>query len=134
MRVLLDTDVTLDFVLQRMSHFVEAKEIFVLLTQSKFEAYFCAITPLNVAYIAQKLGAVQTRRSISKLLQLVKISEIDVKILQNAINSPTSDYEDAVQHESAVAENLDVIVTRNTNDFAGATVKIYSPTEFLAAL
>lgn len=135
MRVLLDTDVILDFVTQRMPHFVEAKEIFVLLTQNKFEAYFCAITPLNVAYIAQKqFGAVQTRQSISKLLQLVKISEVDAKILQNAINSPIADYEDAVQHESAVAENLDAIVTRNTKDFANATVKVYSPTEFLAIL
>lgn len=134
-RVLLDTDVTLDFVLQRMPYFVEAKEIFVFLTQNKFEAYFCATTPLNIAYIAQKqVGTVQTRQNIAKLLQLVKISKIDAQILQNAINSPITDYEDAVQHESAIADNLDAIVTRNTKDFANATVKIYSPIEFLEVL
>ena len=52
-------------------------------------------------------------------------------MLQNALTSPITDYEDAVQNECALAENLDAIVTRNTKDYKNSSVKIYSPTEFL---
>lgn len=135
MRILLDTDVNLDLVLQRQPFCVEAKEIFVRLTNREFEAYICDITILNISFIARKeLDNTQIRRAISQLLQLVKISKIDALILQKALTSPISDYEDAVQHESAIVENLDAIVTRNTKDFANATVKVYSPSEFLEIL
>lgn len=135
MRILLDTDVNLDLILQRQPFYTAAKEIFVRLSNGEFEAYVCDITILNISFITRKeLDSSQIRQTISQLLQLVKISKIDALILQKAITSPISDYEDAVQHESAIAENLDAIVTRNTKDFANASLKVYSPNEFLEFL
>lgn len=132
MRVLLDTDVNLDFILQRQPFYVEAKEIFVRLGKGDFEGFVCGITPLNISYIARKeFGNDKTRLEISKLLQLVNICEINAKILRSALTSTITDFEDAVQNESAIAENLDVIITRNTKDFANSTLKIYTPSEFL---
>lgn len=68
---------------------------------------------------------------LEKLLKLVKICPVDSKNLQSALTSPITDYEDAVQHECAVSENLDAIVTRNAKDYKNASVKVYSPSEFL---
>ena len=134
-RMLLDTDINLDFVLARQPFFVEAKEIFLQLAQNKFEAYIADITAINIYYFGRKeKGRDDTLKELEKLLRLVKICSVDSIILQKAINSPISDYEDAVQHECAVAENLDAIVTRNTKDFKNSSVKIYSPTEFLQIL
>jgi len=65
---------------------------------------------------------------------LAKICTAETVILQKALISLITDYEDAVQHECAVAENLDAIVTRNAKDFKNAVIKIYSPTEFLQVL
>ena len=48
MRILLDTDINLDFILARQPFFVEAREIFVGLAQNKFEAYIAGITAINV--------------------------------------------------------------------------------------
>lgn len=45
-----------------------------------------------------------------------------------------SDYEDAVQCASAISAGLDAIVTRNTKDYAGSPIPVYSPSEFLAIL
>lgn len=73
-------------------------------------------------------------KELEKLLRIVKICSVNSSMLQAAINSPITDYEDAVQHECALAENLDAIVTRNTKDYKNASIKVYSPTEFLAAL
>ena len=70
-------------------------------------------------------------QEVQKLLQLVEICPVNSNILHQALLSPVTDYEDAVQCESAIAENLDAIVTRNTKDFANSPILIYSPTEFL---
>jgi len=134
-RILLDTDVNLDFVLERQPFFVEAKEIFMQLAQNKFEAYIADVTAVNIYYFGRKeKGRTETLKELEKLLRLVKICSISSTILQKAINSPITDYEDAVQHECAVAENLAAIVTRNVKDFKNSSLKVYSPTEFLRIL
>lgn len=132
MRILLDTDVNLDFVLARQPFFVEAKEVFVQLAQNKFEAYMASITAINIYYFGRKeKGRDYTLQELEKLLRIVRICPVNSIVLQKAINSPILDYEDAVQHECAVAENLDAIVTRNIKDYTNSSIKVYLPSEFL---
>ena len=131
MRVLIDSDVNLDFILQRQPFFIEAAEIFTRLGNGKFDAYISAVTPINVYYFTRKAKGINgARQAVQDLLIAAKVCAIDDKILQDAHNSPITDYEDAVQHECAVAENLDAIVTRNLKDYKNSTIKVYSPSEF----
>ena len=133
--VLIDTDVTLDFVLQRQLFFAEASEIFTRLGNGEFEAYISAVMPINVFYFTRKAkGLIGARQAVQDLLVSMQICEINQKILQSALTSPITDYEDAVQHECAASENLNAIITRNTKDYKNASVKIYSPTEFLQVI
>lgn len=135
MRVLLDTNVVLDFVLARQPFFVEANVIFVRLQNGEFDASVSPITPINVFYTTRKEKEKATAfAAIEELLKLVQIARSDSEIFQNALLLGFNDYEDAVQHECAVAENLDAIVTRNTKDYKNSSVKVYSPTEFLQFL
>ncbi len=82
--------------------------------------------------------AVKIQNNINKavrcLLLLVEVCRMDKQILQNAFSLNFTDYEDAVQCASALAENLDAIVTRNTKDYKNSLVKIYSPSKFLQFL
>ena len=134
-KALLDTDVNLDFILQRQPFFAEADEIFLRCSNGDFEAYVCDITPVNIFYIGRKeIGRQPTVQAIADLLRMAKICTVEKNILQMALTSPITDYEDAVQHECAAAENLDAIVTRNTKDYKNSSVKIYSPSEFLQFL
>lgn len=135
MRVLLDTNVVLDFVLARQPFFIEADEIFSRLRNRDFEVFVSAITPINVFYTTRKETDKATAFSaVEELLKLVQIAESNNRIYQNALALSFNDYEDAVQHECAASENLDAIVTRNTKDYKKASVKIYSPTEFLQVI
>jgi predicted nucleic acid-binding protein len=135
MRVLIDTDVNLDFILARQPFFVEAEQIFIAIAQNKIEAFIASITAINIYYIGRKeKGRDLTLQELEKLLKLVKVCPIDSNNLQSAITSPITDYEDAVQHECAVSENLDAIVTRNVKDYKNASVKVYLPSEFLQYL
>ncbi len=135
MRVLLDTNVVLDFVLKRQPFDVEAKEIFTRLAKKEFQGFVSSITPINTFYTTRKeINKLIAFQTVAMLLQIVEIAETSKKSFQNALASNFKDFEDAVQHESAVAENLDAIVTRNKKDFTNSTIQVYSPQEFLAVL
>ncbi len=54
MRVLLDNDVVLDFLLIRQPFYAEADEIFIRLQNKEFKAYISAITPINAFYTTRK--------------------------------------------------------------------------------
>lgn len=134
-KALLDTDVNLDFILQRQPFFARADEIFLRCSNGDFEAYVCDITPVNIFHICRKeIGKQPTIRAITDLLRMAKICTVEKNILQTSLTSPITDYEDAVQHECAVAENLDAIVTRNAKDYKNSSIKIYTPIEFLQFL
>ena len=64
----------------------------------------------------------------------MKICTVDRTILETAISSNLPDFEDAVQLACAMALNLDVIVTRDAQGFAGATLPILSAGEVLQLL
>lgn len=135
MRVLLDTDVILDLVLARQPFLVEAKQIFTSIAKNEFEAFALNITIIHVYYFGRKqLGRDATLIELEKLLNLVSICSANASILHKAISSSIKDYEDAVQHECAVAENLDAIITRNTKDYKNSTIDVFSPDDFLQHL
>jgi len=58
---------------------------------------------------------------------------VDAEVIDDALSSESSDFEDAVAHACAVRAGLDAIVTRNSKDFVSASLPVLSPQEFLAA-
>lgn len=135
MRVLIDTNIILDYVLERQPFHAEAEEIILRLAKKDFVGYISAITAINVYYTGRKLkGKDYTIKAVRRLLRLVEVCASEKTVLQNAFLLNFNDYEDAVQHECATAENLDAIVTRNTKDYKNASIKIYLPTDFLQVL
>jgi len=135
MRSLLDNNVVLDFLLNRNPFDVEAKEIFLLAANRKIEIFVASITAVNAFYTIRKdKGKDIAFGAINGLINLVNVCRTNRYILRDALSLDFSDYEDAVQCASAVAEGLDAIVTRNTKDFANSPIPVYSPSEFLAFL
>lgn len=135
MRILLDNDVVLDFLLIRQPFYAEADEIFIRLQNKEFKAYISAITPINAFYTTRKeKGKDVAFKAVEGLVNLVEVCRMNKSVLLNAFTLGFTDFEDAVQCASALAENLDAIVTRNTKDFKNSTVKIYTPDEFLQVL
>jgi len=132
MRVLLDTDVVLDFLLEREPFDEAASKLFELIAQGACDGYISAITPTNVFYLARKdKGAAPTKQAIGSLLTALRVCPVNQSVLEQALILPFSDFEDAVQHASATASGLDAIVTRNLDDYKHATLPVFSPTDFL---
>ena len=135
MRVLLDTDVVLDFVLERTPYVEAAAQLLELHAKGRYQGFISSITPINVFYVGRKaVGAGKARLSIADLLATLEVCPVTQATLISALDSSFSDYEDAVQHSSAAASGLDAIITRNVRDYKNATLPVFSPTGFLAKL
>lgn len=134
MRVLLDTNVVLDFLLDREPFADAAAQVWEVHRHGKIAAYVSAITPVNIFYIARKLkGADLARQEVAGLLNECQVASIDASVLRAAA-LPLKDYEDAVQLTSALYSRLDAIVTRDPNDYTSDSLAILSPPDLLAAL
>ena len=135
MRVLLDTVVILDFVLERQPYVEAAAELLEFNAREMFQGFVSSITPINVFYIGRKsVGAAKARQGIADLLAALEVCPVTHSTLRTALNLPFSDYEDAVQHSSAAASGLDAIITRDVKDYKNATLPIFTPVDFLQHL
>ncbi len=127
-RVLLDTNVVLDFLLDRAPFADAATALWQANEDGRLEVYVSVITPVNVFYIARKLkGAQAARQMVESLLSACHVCAPDRDLLLVALALPLKDYEDAVQVVSAQAENLEALVTRDPADFEGVNFPVLSP-------
>jgi predicted nucleic acid-binding protein len=135
MRALIDTDVILDVLLARPQFVADAMAIWQANETGTFEGYISAITPVNIFYIARKLkGGESALQAVTEVLDTWHVCPIDATILGAALKLSLKDYEDAVQHATASANHLEMIVTRNVEDYREATLQILTPGDFLAHL
>jgi predicted nucleic acid-binding protein len=75
MRVLLDTNVILDFLLDREPFSVSAELVWQAIQQGRVEGYISPITPVNEFYIARKMKGVEyARQLVVGLLNLSGLS------------------------------------------------------------
>lgn len=130
MRVLVDTDVILDFLLERRPFFEDVSELLEFNAKGVFDAYVSGIPPINVFYLGRKIVGAKIRQGIADLLTLVRVSNVSKSTLEKALGLPFTDYEDAVQHAAATADGLEAIVTRNVEDYKHATLPVFSPQIF----
>lgn len=132
LRILVDTNVLLDYLLCREPFEQDARRIIFACKQKKVIACIAAHSISNMFFILRKEFSVEERRGIlTSLCQLFEIEGIDKnKILEALANENFSDFEDCLQMECALAFKADYIVTRNVNDFKGSKIPCLEPGEF----
>lgn len=133
MRVFFDTNVVLDVLCRRESFYAASAEAFALAELRKVDGLLSAVSFTTIYYLGCKLvGREQARTFITKLRDVFDVAACDSAVVNRAIDSGMADFEDAVQHFSAVQAGADYILTRNQPDFADAEIPVMTPAEFLA--
>lgn len=134
MKVLIDTNVVLDFLCKRKDFFENAKIVF----QHCFtdvDGIIAAHTVSNLFYILQNaygFSVEQCRTKIRNLCTLFDVAEISKTVILKALDDESfSDLEDSLQNQCAAFSNVDFIVTRNIDDFKNSIIPIFSPKEFI---
>jgi predicted nucleic acid-binding protein len=129
-RVLFDTDVVLDVMLDRKPFAEVTAQLFSLVEAAEIAGFLSATTVTTIHYLATKtIGADQAQREIRKLLVLFEIAPVSRAVLASALELKFTDFEDAVLHEAARHAGVQAIVTRDIDGFKQAAVPTYSPRE-----
>ena len=103
MRVLFDTNVVLDVLLNRQPHAGAAVEFFEQVAQRGLQGLLGATTITTIHYLADKaVGCKQARRHLETLPGRFEVAAVDRSVLTGAVKLRFGDSEDAVLHEAAV--------------------------------
>ena len=136
MRILIDTNVILDYVADREPYATHAYKIIELCITKTIKGGIAAHTVMNLFYILRKELSVEERKvTLLKLCRVFTVVGIDIaKIISALENDDFHDFEDCLQDECAKDFKADYIVTRNIKDFKCGNTKAIKPDEFLAIL
>lgn len=135
MKILFDTNVVLDVLLDREPFSELATKLFSKVEKKELKGFLGATTITTIYYLASKIaGKNKADQEISKLLSIFQIAPVNKSVLDKAIKSKFSDFEDSVLHEAAKQIGAQGIVTRNPKDFKKATLSIYSTEELYKML
>ncbi len=132
-KILIDTNVLLDYLLEREPFFEDAKEIILSCTDGKIKGCIAAHSIPNMFFILRKDYNAKERREV--LLNLCKIFDVEgidkAKLILALTNEDFSDFEDCLQMECAKSYGADYIVTRNVFDYSTSEVKAIEPKDYL---
>ncbi len=135
MRVLLDNNVILDAMLQRVPWNNDADAIIQAAANARV---VCATTTLSLAtifYLGRRVVGTSTARSeVRKFLKAFEILPVTKQTLLDADAMPGNDFEDNILIAAATEAAVDAIVTRNPSDFAHSPVPVWEPAELLRRL
>jgi len=132
-QILLDTDVILDFFLERKPFSQDSVKILSLAENKKNKDYVTSLSFSNCYYILKQIGSRET--VIDNLRKLARISEImsvNSKSVELALYSEFRDFEDALQYFSAYQKDkINVIITRNIKDYKKSELPVMTPENYL---
>lgn len=133
-KLFVDTDVILDLLGQRIPHFHFSAVLFTFAEMKKLELYTSPLILANTFYILRKqLGNDQAKNALRKLRILLNVIDSSEAVVDKALNSDFSDFEDAIQYYTALEHGISVILTRNLRDYKNASVIVQTPEAFLVA-
>ncbi|GHV20526.1 PIN domain-containing protein [Spirochaetia bacterium] len=135
-KIFFDNDIILDVSIERdrslRNAVNDAVKLINLVESGEYKGYTSSLIFTNTYYIQRKLKDHETSIKFLKKLRLIlAVLNVDDIIIQKALESGFSDFEDAVQYYTAVENKIDYILTRNTEDYKKSAIKVYTPSEYL---
>jgi predicted nucleic acid-binding protein len=135
-KVLIDSDVILDFFFDRKPFSDQASQIFSLCETRKIKGFITPVICSNIYYLLRQIA--RHEKVIEKLRQLMTILDVvtmDRETVLQALNSDFKDFEDALQNFAANrAGFIDVILTRNIKDYTKSEIGVMTPENYIKAL
>jgi predicted nucleic acid-binding protein len=131
--VLFDLDVILD-VLQRREPFYDMSARALAAAETGLVESWVAAHSLTTLFylLARYQSAEQARVALTGLLSFLSVAPLDQAVIEQALNLPYSDFEDAVQMMAAVRSGVQYLVTRNVRDYKAGPLPVLQPAELLA--
>jgi len=135
-KVLLDTNVIIDFALKREPFYEDAKVILNEIANGNSQGYITASMATDIFYLLQKAnGKVYAFNTFADLVTIIDVLDVCREDIYSALHSGWNDFEDALQGQVAVRNGMNAIITRNAKDYKKAqNIEIISPLDFIQYL
>jgi predicted nucleic acid-binding protein len=128
--ILLDTNIIIDVALERQPFFAESQSVLLMVEKKQIEGYVSASTIGDLYYIIRRYrGREWTREFLEWLVTFCKIATVDMTVIEIALAANFGDLEDAIQYSTAICNQIDIIVTRNPQDFPVTIPQILTPSQ-----
>lgn len=134
MKVLIDTNIALDLMTNRQEFQDDAAKVFTICAGGLAQGFFSSNSVCDLHYVLHHHLHDEhlTRNALETWLNLIGVLDVSGEDCLKAIQSKTTDYEDAVMEQTAKRNGCDYIVTRNLKDFALSPVPAISPRQFIS--
>jgi predicted nucleic acid-binding protein len=134
-QVLFDLNIILDVLQEREPFYDFSARLMALAETGSIQGWIAAHSVTTLFYlIAKGRSPEQARVTLTSLLQFLKVSSVDQHTIEQALNLPYRDFEDAVQMIAALQIRADYLLTRNVKDYQPAPLEVIQPVELLAIL
>ena len=133
MKLLLDTNVILDFLLNRKPFGADAKAILDMAASYDNIEYVSSSAITDIFYMLRKdlKDSYLTQDKIADLISVIHVLKVTDEEIATALALRWKDFEDAVQYSVALTNNVDYIISRNARDFELRDIPVYTPGEFI---
>jgi predicted nucleic acid-binding protein len=134
-KVFVDTDIIYDLLAKRDPYYLAAARLFTLADEGKVQIFISALSLANIHYLISKnQSANEAKQILRKFKVLVHVTPLNDKIIDLALNSEFSDFEDAIQYFSALQNNIEVLLTRNLKDYKRAQISVMTAKAFVETM
>ncbi|MCR4935218.1 MAG: PIN domain-containing protein [Oscillospiraceae bacterium] len=136
MRLLIDTNVILDYLLARTGFEEDAGRVFSLAAYDETYEFVSSSAITDIFYHVNKElhDSFAAQRKLQDLLQIMTVLDVTQADILKALALHWRDFEDAVQYAVALANRVDIIITRNKKDFESGSIPVMTPKDFLSWL
>jgi len=131
-KIFLDTNIFIDFLTNRSEKTVGFDKILPYMNRSQI--YLSALSIHIIYYTLKIKKGTKTHRKIQEYIQLINLIPLNQDIVSLSIQNFTKDFEDTLQYYSALSENCNYILTRDTKDFKKIKESINSDIEIIDTL
>lgn len=135
-RVLVDSNVLVDFLARRAGFYALARKLMVFAEMGDYELWMSSSQVTDVFYVLSSGGkascAPAAREALAALRRFVHVCAPGEREVDRALGSAWTDFEDALVYQVATSIDASVIVTRNGCDFARSAIPVCTPEEFFS--
>lgn len=133
MKVMCDTNIFLDVLLDREPFFDYSARVLRLCESGQIDGFVTAACVTDIFYIVHSnLHSNEAAyHALGKVLEIVNVCDVTALNVLEAFHQKKSDFEDCLVAICAKSIGCDYLITRNLKDFAGLPMDAITPKEFI---
>ena len=133
MKIMCDTNIILDVLLERQPFVEDSYKVLSLCEDHRLESFVSASSVTDIYYLVRKYthSTELACQAVGKMLEIVKVCSVTNNDVLTAYQKRAKDFEDCLVATCAKSIRCDAIITRNKKDFEEFGICLFTPSELL---